>query len=113
MEQEILDDRESARQEQVQRARDYLKARNLSWLINYLLEHGPQTEHALMLEGMDQEYHLGDAVERACGILCELNSLWLVRKVWKLKLGVHPGSGEDYHLYGLKGVHPDQNKKAR
>jgi len=40
MDKEISDDRKAAKREQVQRARDYLKGRDLNWLVNYLLEHG-------------------------------------------------------------------------
>ncbi len=105
MDEEIRNDRKAARRETVQRARDRLKDRDVSWLVNYLLEKGPVTEHTAMIEAMNEEYHAGDAVKRAGDVLCDLFALWLVRKLWRHTLGIHPGSGEETFLYGVRGVH--------
>lgn len=113
MDKEILDDRKAARREQAQRARDWLKGRDLSWLINYLLEKGPSTEHVLMIEAMDEEYHFKNASKRGCDVLATVYALWLVKKLWRRWLGVHPGSGEKYYLYGVRGVHPVREARKR
>lgn len=105
MDKEISDDRKAEKREQVQRARDYLKGRDLNWLVNYLLEHGPRTEHVAMIEAMDEEYHLKDASKQGMNVLCDLYALWLVRKLWRRPMGKHPGSGEESYLYGVRGVH--------
>lgn len=105
MDKEIADDRKASKREKVQRARDYLKDRDLKWLINYLLEHGPQTEHVAMLEAMDEEYHFKDATKQGFNVLCDLYALWFVRKLWRKPMGRHLGSGEESYLYGIRGVH--------
>ena len=108
MEREIRDDRRAARREMRQRAREYLSKRDLVWLINCLLERGPTSEHALMIEAMGQEYHSKDAMRSGLDTLQDLYALWLVRKLWRRKLGIHPGSGEMSFEYGLRGVHKPQ-----
>lgn len=105
MEKEIREDRKAARREQAQRAREYLAKRDLSWLINRLLEKGPQTEFRLMHEASEDEYHSKDAMARGAAVLQDLYALWLVNKLWRREQGIHPGSGEKYHLYGVRGVH--------
>lgn len=102
----IADDRMAAKREQVQHARRYLKQRDFSWLINHLLEHGPKTEHCLMQEAMQEEYVAKEAVARAGHVLADLYSLWTVRKLWRQSQGIHPGSGQETFLYGIRGVHP-------
>lgn len=105
MEKEIRDDRKAARREEVQRHREWLKGRDLSWLVNYLIEHGPVTEHVAMSAVMEEEYHLKDASKRGMDVLCGLYSLWMVRKLWRRPKGIHPGSGEETYEYGVRGVH--------
>lgn len=105
MDRDIRDERKAARREQVQHARHFLKGRDFSWLINRLLEKGPKTEHCLALEAM--EYHGKDACQRGLDVLLDVYALWRVGKLWRRKLGVHPGSGEEHYLYGVRGVHPD------
>lgn len=105
MEKEIRDDRKAARREEVQRHREWLRGRDLSWLVNYLLEHGPQTEHSMMWEAMEDEYDFKVAGKRAADVMCALYSLWMVRKLWRRPKGVHPGSGEETYEYGVRGVH--------
>jgi hypothetical protein len=110
MDKEIADDRKAAKREQVQRARDHLKGRDLNWLVNYLLEKGPQTEHWMMWEAMEEEYQLKDASKRGMDVLLDLYALWLVRKLWRVKVGIHPGSGEESYKYGVRGVHAPNAK---
>lgn len=110
MDREIDSDRKAARRETVQRARDYLRGRNLSWLVNQLIERGPATEHMLMVWGMDEEYAFESASKRAFEVIHDLYALWTVRKLWRRKAGIHPGSGEECYLYGIRGVHPTETK---
>lgn len=105
MDREIREDRKASKREMRQRAREYLAKRDLDWLINYLLEHGPTSEHMLMIEAMTEEYDLKQASKRGLEILHDLDALWLVRKLWRRKLGIHPGSGEMAYQYGLRRVH--------
>lgn len=113
MDKEIADDRKAAKREQVQHARAYLKGRDLNWLVNYLLEHGPRTEHVAMIEAMDEEYQLKDASKQGMNVLCDLYALWLVKKLWRRKVGIHPGSGEESYEYGVRGVHAPNDQAQR
>lgn len=106
MEKEIRNDRVAARREQVQQARQWLRGQNLSWLVNHLLEKGPKTECALMMGIMDEEFHCEDFAKRSMNILNAVYALWLVKKLWRAPVGIHPGSGEMSHLYGIRNVHP-------
>lgn len=112
MDREIQNDRLAAKREEVQRARDYLKGRDLTWLINHLLENGPKTEHALMLEVMDEEFHFKDASRQGMNVLCDVWALWLVKKLWRRSQGIHPGSGEESYLYGVRNVHPNSDNSV-
>jgi hypothetical protein len=105
MEKEIRYDRNAEKRERVQRAREWLKNRDITWLINHLLEIGPMTEHALMSEAINEEYHLNEAFQRGLGVGLELIALWTVGKLWRRKLGIHPCSGEETYVYGVRGVH--------
>ena len=105
LEQEIRDDRKAARREQVQHVRQYLKCRDFSWLVNRLLNKGPTTEHVLLMEAMEEEYHIDRASRSAMNVLYDLHALWLVGKLWRRSLGIHPGSGEETFIWGVKGVH--------
>jgi hypothetical protein len=100
MDQEIRDDRRAARREEVQRARDFLRNRDLRPVVNYLLEHGPSTEHTIMIS---EEF--GCDLESCASILSTLHSLWLVGKLWRESVGIHPGSGQMSYRYGIKRVH--------
>ncbi len=104
-EQEIRDDRKADRRERVQHARHYLKARDLRWLINRLIDKGPATEHTLLLEAMEEEYHIEPASRNAMNVLYDLHALWTVGKLWRRSIGIHPGSGEESFIWGVKGVH--------
>ena len=108
MENEIRDDRKAAKREQVQQARHYLRGRDLSWLVNRLIEKGPMTEHMLMWEAMEEEHQLKDAPKRGMDAFHCLHALWLVKKLWRRKVGIHTGSGEVSYEYGLRGVHVRQ-----
>lgn len=99
MEREILDDRKASRREDVQRARDYLRNRDFKELINRLLDQGPTTEHHLLVDCNDPK------------ILFDLIALWMVKKLWRTPVGIHPGSGEESFLYGIRKVHPVQKIK--
>lgn len=105
MEKEIRDDRKASRREAVQMARNYLKSRDLSWLVNRLLDKGPATEHLLMTEAWGEEYGSEDACKRGLNVLIDLYALWQVKKLWRQPHGIHPGSGEQQYVYGIRGVH--------
>lgn len=109
MDREIREDRKALKREQRQRAREYLAKRDLDWLVNYLLEKGPTSEHVLMMEAMDDEYHFKNASRRGLETLQDLYALWLVRKLWRRKLGIHPGSGEVSFEYGVRNVHASKD----
>lgn len=103
MEKEILSDRKAERREKAQRAREYIRGRDISWLINNLLENGPKTEHQMMTE----KDHLDgyDHLQFIASLLKDLLALWMVGKLWRISLGIHPGSGEAFYLYGIRKVH--------
>lgn len=103
---EIRDDRVAAHRERVQQARAWLRGKNLSWLINHLLEHGPQTEHALMSVLIDEAPSLGDLATQGMATLNAVYALWLTKKLWRQEVGIHPGSGEMSYIYGIRRVHP-------
>lgn len=105
MELEIRSDRKAARRERAQHERQYLRARDLNWLINRLLDRGPATEHVLLLEVMEEEYEIEDGSNRSLDLLRDLFALSRVGKLWAKPVGIHPGSGEKSYLFGIKGVH--------
>jgi hypothetical protein len=105
IEQEILDDRKAARREEKQRAREYLRGRDVSWLINRLLEKGPQTEASLMWERMEEEFHFEDAAKHSSEVFSDLWALWKVGKLWRSYVGFHPGAGEKSYQFGIRKVH--------
>lgn len=105
MEQEIRDDRKASRRSQKQHARGYLKGRDLKWVFEYLMDHGPSSEHMIMLHAMEEEFHIKEGVTRAAFVLTDLHCLWMVKKLWRQSLGIHPGSGEQSWMYGIRGVH--------
>lgn len=105
MEKEIREDRLAERREKVQRARDYLRNRDVSWLINRLLEKGPANEHVLMQEIYDEEYDIEKAWPRVSDLLRDLLALWIVKKLWRKEIGIHPGSGEMSYQWGIRRVH--------
>jgi hypothetical protein len=105
IEQEIRDDRKAARRALVQHARQYLKTRDFSWLINRLLDKGPATEHSLLLELMEEEHSLENGAKQVGLLLNDLLALWRVGKLWRRSLGIHPGSGQKSFLWGLRKVH--------
>ncbi len=96
MDKELSDDRMADRREKIQRARDHLRDRDFTWLINYLLEHGPQNECNLLLEYEDED---------DINVLRDLNALWRVGKLWRINTGFHVGAGCDSFKFGIKGVH--------
>lgn len=100
---EAREDRRASRRERVQLARNYLRDRDLSWLINILLEDGPQTEHAIAMEV--DAYHFEDFARRVAVAFSDLEALCLVGKLWRKDLGIHFGSGERTFLYGIRRVH--------
>lgn len=106
MEREISEDRKAERRERRQRALEYLRKRDLSWIINSLLDGGPKTEVALIMSVMDEDYHHGEFVNRVAEILLDLAALNAVGKLWKKDMGIHHGSGERSYLYGIRKVHP-------
>lgn len=102
MEAEIRQDREALRRELAQHARQWLKGRDISWLINRLIEKGPQAEVVLLLDRLEDCY--GDNVRDGYDVLTQLHALWLFGKLWKRRIGPHP-SGEVSYLYGIRRVH--------
>jgi hypothetical protein len=100
----MKEDRRAAKRERVQLARNYLRHRDLSWIINLLLEKGPMTEMAILFEVPD-EWKIEDACRSGRDALGTLYSLWLVGKLWRKGAGVHPGCGEKSFIYGIRRVH--------
>lgn len=114
MEKELREDRKAERREKVQLARTRLKSRDFVWLINHLLERGPDSEHNLMLDAPDRVNDMNSALSVSLEVLLNLYDLWIVGKLWRKPLGIHPGSGEQSYLYGIRGVHkqPEARKHA-
>lgn len=108
MDAEIRDERKAAKRERVQRARRYLRGRDVCWLIDYLVDHGPQTEHAAVIA----KYEAGGVLADGCGVIDDMVALWLVGKLWRQSQGVHPGSGCEYFLYGIRKVHPPSESRG-
>lgn len=111
--QEIHDDRSAILRKAAQvtrhhkrKAEDYLKGRDTEWIIDYLIDNGPQTEFALMHERMDCE------LDEIGGVFADVWSLWRVGRLWRASQGKHPAVGEVSFLYGIRGVHavPDKNR---
>lgn len=113
MEREIRDDRKAERREAVQHARNWLKKKDASWLINHLLEHGPRTELSIMFDVMEEEYQAEEAAKKSMEALLLLHGLCITRKLWRRSQGIHDGSGEESFLYGIRGVHPLPNAIRR
>lgn len=114
MEAEIRQDRRAERRERQQRARDYLRGRDLSWVINHLLEHGPKTECQLLLATHDIHFDHDDQRWAMTGeMLGCLIALARVGKLWKASQGIHPGAGVESFLFGIRGVHQRPSKEAR
>lgn len=105
MDQEIRDDRKASRREKTQHARAYLKDRDVSWLVNRLLDGGPATEHTLGMEFLEREYSDGSTIGDALGLLRDILALWRVGKLWRKSLGIHCGSGMEEFVYGIRKVH--------
>lgn len=116
MEDEIRDDRKAAKRERVQHARNWLKDRDLSWLINYLLEHGPTNEHELGFQALEEHSTFPftkdtQGVAKLAEVFGALINLNAVGKLWKKPIGTHPGSGEESYLWGIRGVHQKPKSK--
>lgn len=103
MDAEIREDRKAARREAVQRARDYLRGKDTSWLVNQLLDHGPQREHQLLFKFIEE---FGDELEKLSEVEGGLMALWRVRKLWRSSPKFVPEVGEVSYLYGIRKVHP-------
>lgn len=106
MDEEIREGRRAERRAQVQLARNYLRDRDIVWIVNELLEHGPQTEGELIMRAMDLPARDDTFVHKVAEILFDLYSLWMVGKLWRRSQGTHFGSGEESFLYGIRRVHP-------
>ena len=106
MEAEIREDRKASKREERQRARDYLRRQDTSWLVNRLLDKGPESECNLLMEVMQLdvgEQERDVLSSRLCG---QLHSLWVIGKFWRKSLGIHPGAGVQSFRFGIRGVHP-------
>lgn len=109
MDAEILSDRKAERREARQRAREYLAKRDIVWLINQLLDHGPASEHMLMLAAIEDQSNFHLKIVRGMDVLVDLIALWTVGKLWRKPMGIHPGSGDQSYLYGIRGVHSNKD----
>jgi len=107
MDAEIREDRKAARREGQQRARDYLRGKDTSWLVNQLLDRGPQREHQLLFRYIEE---FGDELSKLSEVEGSLVSLWLVRKLWRTAPKFVPEVGEVSYLYGIRKVHPYPKK---
>jgi hypothetical protein len=112
IEQEIRDDRSAVARQAAQRVRnekrkavEYLRKRDLQWLIDKLVDDGPSTDCRLMMALINRP------LEDIGTVWVDLWSLWRVGKLWRVSQGIHPGAGEEFFLYGIRGVHP-QNARA-
>ncbi len=101
--------------QEVRKAREHLKARDLRWIIDKLVDEGPQTECAIMFEQMTggSIATLHYSAERAAEAFFDLWALWRVGKLWRVSQGIHPGSGEESFLYGIAGVHEKPKPRKR
>lgn len=104
---EIKEDRQAAAREAAQRVRQekrqavkHLKTRDLTWLIDRLVDGGPATEHMLTIAAMESK-----GPREGLLTLADLWALWRVGKCWRKSQGIHFGSGEESFVYGLRGVH--------
>lgn len=97
MEREIREERTASSRERVQHARNYLRDRDISWLINRLLDGGPKTECELLLDSIESG--------NEAGLLFDLIALWRTRKLWRKSMGIHPGAGVESFLFGIRNVH--------
>lgn len=111
IEQEIRDDRSATARQSAQRVRnekrkaiEYLRKRDLQWLIDKLVDDGPSTDCGLMFALIDRP------IEDIGAVWVDLWSLWRVGKLWRKSQGIHFGSGEEFFLYGIRGVHPQNDK---
>lgn len=107
IEQEIRDNRSATARQAAQRVRhqkrkalEYLRTRDLQWLMDKLVDDGPSTDCGLMCALIDR------SLEDIATVLADLWSLWRVGKLWRVSQGIHLGSGEEFFLYGIRGVHP-------
>jgi len=103
MDQEIRDARKAELREAVQRARDWIRNRDTSWLINLLLEHGPQTEMQVLFKH-NEDFPYAEPRETG-GVLADLMALWRLKKLWKEKAGFHWGAGVTSYKFGIAKVH--------
>lgn len=106
IEKEIREDRSAAAREASQlvrsekrRAVEYLRKRDLQWLIDKLVDQGPSTEVRLIRDLIDRP------LEDVCALLVDLWALWRIGKLWRRSQGIHPEAGEESFLYGIRGVH--------
>jgi hypothetical protein len=103
MDAEIREDRKAARREAVQRSRDYLRGKDTSWLVNQLLDKGPQREHQLLFQFIDE---FGDELSKLSEVEGSLVALWRIGKLWRANPVFVPNVGEKSYLYGIRKVHP-------
>ena len=113
MEKEIQQDRIAARREVRQHALAYLgkHEKAQSWIVNYLLENGPVTEHTMSLAALETEYFFEDGMDRLGEILGALVALHQIGKLWRVSLGIHPGSGVECFRWGIRRVHSPNTKE--
>ncbi len=103
-EERIANSREAAQRvrQEKRKAVEYLRGRDLQWLIDKLVDDGPAHEVEILFSRMD-----GELLDGAMALM-DLWALWRIGKLWRKSAGIHPGSGEETHLYGIRGVHTYQ-----
>lgn len=106
MDAETREDRLAAKREQRQRARDYLRGADTSWLINRLLDKGPSSELTMLMEIADENLSEEEHAAQTLAVMRQLWNFWQVGKLWRQSLGVHPGAGCESFRFGIRGVHP-------
>lgn len=105
---EKREERSAAAREAVQVVREekrkavaWLRKRNLTWLIDKLVDGGPATEISLMFAAANEM----SSMEEGAPVLMDVWALWRIGKLWRKSKGRHFGSGEETFLYGLRKVH--------
>lgn len=110
IEKEVRSERSAAAREAAQRIRDekrqaveHLRGRDLQWLLDYLVDNGPKTEIDVLNKCVEESLH------EVFGKVVDMWALWRIGKLWRLPQGVDLNLGGRYYLYGIRGVHEQQN----
>lgn len=108
MEQELASDRLAARREEVQRAREYLRANSgfEIFILDHLAKQGPSVDvtMALTMSALC-ELKATRNFGQCLNVLPVAMALWRIGKLWRKEFPNHP-CGEQCFIYGLRGQHP-------